>query len=115
MNRIRIAACSPDALSMSSPNSWMVSSIRYHAVWPSLPPAAGGSVHTSTDLSTSLMIVWKMSSTWRPASAQTSCTAATALLHHTQLTARQIAEEAMSIAGKTCIYTNLNASYEELG
>jgi ATP-dependent HslUV protease subunit HslV len=41
--------------------------------------------------------------------------AATALLHHTQLTARKIAEEAMSIAGKTCIYTNENVSYEELG
>jgi ATP-dependent HslUV protease subunit HslV len=41
--------------------------------------------------------------------------AATALLHHTQLTARQVVEEAMSIAGKTCIYTNENVSYEELG
>src|SRR5450755_2793815 len=41
--------------------------------------------------------------------------AATALLHHTKLSARQIAEEAMSIAGKTCIYTNENVSYEELG
>ena len=41
--------------------------------------------------------------------------AATALLHHTKLTARQIAEEAMHIAGRICIYTNENISYEELG
>jgi ATP-dependent HslUV protease subunit HslV len=41
--------------------------------------------------------------------------AATALLHHTKLTARQVVEEAMSIAGKICIYTNDNVSYEELG
>ena len=41
--------------------------------------------------------------------------AATALLHHTQLTARQVVEEAMSIAGKICIYTNDKVSYEELG
>jgi ATP-dependent HslUV protease subunit HslV len=41
--------------------------------------------------------------------------AAQALLHHTKLTARQVAEEAMSIAGKICIYTNDNVSYEELG
>src|SRR5712692_3334435 len=39
--------------------------------------------------------------------------AATALLHHTKLTARQVVEEAMSIAGKICIYTNENVSYEE--
>src|SRR6266699_6966360 len=37
--------------------------------------------------------------------------AATALLHHTKLTARQVVEEAMSIAGKICIYTNDNISY----
>src|SRR5262252_6156042 len=30
--------------------------------------------------------------------------AATALLHHTKLSARQIVEESMGIAGKTCIY-----------
>jgi ATP-dependent HslUV protease subunit HslV len=41
--------------------------------------------------------------------------AATALLHHTKLTARQVVEEAMSIAGKICIYTNDKVSYEELG
>jgi len=41
--------------------------------------------------------------------------AATALLHHTKLGARQVVEEAMSIAGKICIYTNENVSYEELG
>jgi len=41
--------------------------------------------------------------------------AATALLHHTKLSARQVVEEAMSIAGKICIYTNDNVSYEELG
>ena len=31
------------------------------------------------------------------------------------LTAKQIAEEAMKIAGKTCIYTNENVTWEELG
>jgi ATP-dependent HslUV protease, peptidase subunit HslV len=40
--------------------------------------------------------------------------AATALFDHTQLSARQIAEEAMKIAGKTCIYTNDNITIEEL-
>jgi len=40
--------------------------------------------------------------------------AATALLRHTKLSARQVAEEAMKIAGKTCIYTNENVTYEEL-
>jgi ATP-dependent HslUV protease subunit HslV len=40
--------------------------------------------------------------------------AATALLHHTKLSAKQIADEAMKIAGKTCIYTNDNVTYEEL-
>ncbi len=75
MNLIRIAACSPDAPSMSSPNSWMVSSIRYHAVPPS--PAEGGSAPTRTDLSTSRMIVWKMPSASRPAPAQTSWAAPT--------------------------------------
>lgn len=41
--------------------------------------------------------------------------AATALLRHTRLSARQIVEESMKIAGKTCIYTNDNVTYEELG
>jgi ATP-dependent HslUV protease subunit HslV len=40
--------------------------------------------------------------------------AATALLRNTKLSARRIAEEAMSIAGKICIYTNENVTYEEL-
>ncbi len=40
--------------------------------------------------------------------------AATALMHNTKLTARQIAEEAMKIAGKICIYTNDNVIFEEL-
>ena len=41
--------------------------------------------------------------------------AATALLHHTKLSARLVVEEAMSIAGKICIYTNDKVTYEELG
>jgi ATP-dependent HslUV protease subunit HslV len=40
--------------------------------------------------------------------------AATALIHHTKLSARQIVEESMKIAGKTCIYTNDNVTFEEL-
>ena len=40
--------------------------------------------------------------------------AATALLRHTPLSARQIAEESMSIAGKICIYTNDQITFEEL-
>jgi ATP-dependent HslUV protease, peptidase subunit HslV len=40
--------------------------------------------------------------------------AATALFDHTQLSARQIAEEAMKIAGKVCIYTNDKITIEEL-
>ncbi len=40
--------------------------------------------------------------------------AARALVHHTELTARRIVEEAMDIAGKTCIYTNSQISIEEL-
>jgi ATP-dependent HslUV protease subunit HslV len=40
--------------------------------------------------------------------------AATALLRNTSLSARRIAEEAMAIAGKICIYTNENVTYEEL-
>src|ERR1019366_1870248 len=40
--------------------------------------------------------------------------AATALSEHTTLSARQIAEEAMKIAGKICIYTNHRITIEEL-
>jgi ATP-dependent HslUV protease subunit HslV len=40
--------------------------------------------------------------------------AAQALADHTQLQARQIAEEAMRIAGKMCIYTNDKVTIEEL-
>ena len=40
--------------------------------------------------------------------------AAQALAEHTQLTSRQIAEEAMKIAGKMCIYTNDKVTIEEL-
>jgi ATP-dependent HslUV protease, peptidase subunit HslV len=40
--------------------------------------------------------------------------AAEALMHHTGLSARQIAEEAMRIAGKMCIYTNDKVTIEEL-
>ena len=41
--------------------------------------------------------------------------AATALLHNTKLSARRIVEESMAIAGKICIYTNENVTFEELG
>jgi ATP-dependent HslUV protease, peptidase subunit HslV len=41
--------------------------------------------------------------------------AATALLENTKLSARQIVERAMTIAGKICIYTNDSVTYEELG
>jgi ATP-dependent HslUV protease subunit HslV len=40
--------------------------------------------------------------------------AATALYDHSTLSARQIAEEAMKIAGKICIYTNDKVTFEEL-
>ena len=40
--------------------------------------------------------------------------AAQALCDHTQLSARQVAEEAMKIAGKMCIYTNDKITVEEL-
>jgi len=40
--------------------------------------------------------------------------AARALAEHTQLSARQIAEEAMKIAGRICIYTNDVVTVEEL-
>ena len=45
---------------------------------------------------------------------QYALAAATALLRNTQLSARQIAEQAMEIAGKICIFTNDNITYEEL-
>jgi ATP-dependent HslUV protease, peptidase subunit HslV len=41
--------------------------------------------------------------------------AAVALMENTDLSAREIAERAMKIAGEICIYTNLNIVYEELG
>ena len=40
--------------------------------------------------------------------------AARALSRHTQLSAREIAEEAMSITAGICIYTNTNVTIEEL-
>ena len=40
--------------------------------------------------------------------------AAQALMDHTQLSAREIAEEAMKIAGRMCIYTNDKVTIEEL-
>jgi ATP-dependent HslUV protease subunit HslV len=40
--------------------------------------------------------------------------AASALLRNTKLSARRVAEEAMTIAGKICIYTNENVTFEEL-
>jgi ATP-dependent HslUV protease subunit HslV len=40
--------------------------------------------------------------------------AARALLRHTELSARSIAESAMAIAADICIYTNTNITYEEL-
>ncbi len=41
--------------------------------------------------------------------------AAVALIQNTDLDARTIAEKSMTIAGQTCIYTNENFSFEELG
>lgn len=41
--------------------------------------------------------------------------AATALLENTKLSAKQIAQKSMEIAGKICIYTNDSIIYEELG
>ena len=41
--------------------------------------------------------------------------AATALIENTKLSAREIVEKSMEIAGKICIYTNLNLTFEELG
>jgi ATP-dependent HslUV protease subunit HslV len=40
--------------------------------------------------------------------------AARALAKHSPLSARQIAEEAMNIAGDICIYTNTHLTIEEL-
>jgi len=40
--------------------------------------------------------------------------AARALTRHTTLSARQIAEEAMKVAGEICIYSNLNLVIEEI-
>ena len=40
--------------------------------------------------------------------------AALALVRNTKMGARSIAEQAMQIAGKICIYTNDNVTYEEL-
>ena len=40
--------------------------------------------------------------------------AATALIRNTKLSAKRIAEEAMAIAGRICIYTNDQVTYEEL-
>jgi ATP-dependent HslUV protease subunit HslV len=40
--------------------------------------------------------------------------AATALVDNTKLSAREVVEKSMSIAGKICIYTNETISYEEL-
>jgi len=41
--------------------------------------------------------------------------AATALMENTKLSAREIVERSMAIAGKICIYTNESVAYEELG
>ncbi len=41
--------------------------------------------------------------------------AATALYENTRLSARQIVEKSMTIAGEICIYTNENITFEELG
>jgi ATP-dependent HslUV protease, peptidase subunit HslV len=37
------------------------------------------------------------------------------LFENTKLSAREIAEKSMTIAGKTCIYTNDHFVFEELG
>src|SRR6478609_3847046 len=42
-------------------------------------------------------------------------TAATALIENTKLSAREIVEKSMALAGKLCIYTNESVLYEELG
>ncbi len=40
--------------------------------------------------------------------------AARALVKHTQMSAREVAEEALRIAGEICIYTNLDITVEEI-
>ncbi len=40
--------------------------------------------------------------------------AAAALMQNTKMSARHIAEQSMNIAGKICIYTNQNFTFEEL-
>ena len=40
--------------------------------------------------------------------------AARALLRHTELDARQVAEEAMRVAAEICVFTNANLTFEEL-
>jgi ATP-dependent HslUV protease subunit HslV len=45
---------------------------------------------------------------------QYALAAARALIDNTELPARKIAEEAMRIAGKICIYTNDTLTVEEL-
>jgi len=40
--------------------------------------------------------------------------AARALMKHTSLTAREIAEESLRIAGEICIYTNSQITVEEI-
>jgi ATP-dependent HslUV protease subunit HslV len=40
--------------------------------------------------------------------------AATALIENTKLSAREIVEKSMALAGKLCIYTNENTVFEEL-
>jgi len=40
--------------------------------------------------------------------------AATALMENTTLSAREIVEKSMAIAGKICIYTNDSVAFEEL-
>jgi ATP-dependent HslUV protease subunit HslV len=42
-------------------------------------------------------------------------TAATALIENTKLSAREIVEKSMALAGKLCIYTNETVVFEELG
>ena len=46
---------------------------------------------------------------------QFAVAAATALMRNTTLSSRRVAEEAMLVAGKICVYTNDNIAYEELG
>jgi ATP-dependent HslUV protease subunit HslV len=40
--------------------------------------------------------------------------AARALLQHSELDARQIVEQSLTIAAETCVYTNRNFTIEEL-